>query len=186
VATCGEVRAQRWRYAARRARELIWAVGAVRPLIGDIPACSPGGPMRGARQKQAGSWCCRGAAHADTTPARLHHLVVDAHDCLGWPGLEACTRLEGEIVIGTDETRLSACASCRSPIRRRSRTACSLTWLAARRIAPSRLSGFLRWARRVDIGQTVLADPRERVLRDTPERSAQPVSLGATKLRRAC
>jgi hypothetical protein len=66
---------------------LISAVGALRPLIGDIAARSPGGHLRGARQEQAGSWdAVRGAAHTDTTPVRLHHLAIDAHDCPGCPG----------------------------------------------------------------------------------------------------
>ena len=51
------------------------------------------------------------------------------------PVLDAYTRLEREIVIGTDD-----------------RT-------STRRIADKRLSGISRWARRVGSGQAVLAGP---------------------------
>jgi len=61
--------------------------------------------------------------------------------CPGWPGSgrrhpagrSLCARA-GEIVAGTIRTRPPACALCRSRIRRRSRTACTSTWPAARRV----------------------------------------------------
>jgi hypothetical protein len=48
-------------------------------------------------------------AHTDTVPVGSITFVVDAHECLGWPVLDAGTgwkdvsRREREIVSGTDE-----------------------------------------------------------------------------------
>ena len=54
VATYGEARVQRWRCAARRARELIWTRWALCPLTGNIAASRSGGGGVGARREQAG------------------------------------------------------------------------------------------------------------------------------------
>jgi catechol 2,3-dioxygenase-like lactoylglutathione lyase family enzyme len=106
-------------------------------------------------------------------PVRVHHIVIDARDLPGlarfWtraPGWKVLSERENEVVIGLTKTRLPACASCRSPSPRCSRTACTfdLTSSAADRdqeIDRLRVLG----ARPVDIGQagaeswTVLADP---------------------------
>jgi hypothetical protein len=63
-------------------------------------------------------------ARPDSMPVRLHHIVAGAHDLPGparfWTQAPGWMNLpEREIVIGT--------ASCRSPIPRRSRTACTST-----------------------------------------------------------
>jgi hypothetical protein len=91
-------------------------------------------------------------------PVRLHHIVVDAHDLPGlarfWTqalGWKVPSERDNEIVIGLMRTRPSTSALCRSPISRRSRTACVSTSPAAPRIAIRRLTAFLRSERRVDI-----------------------------------
>jgi hypothetical protein len=77
--------------------------------------------------------------------------------------------------LGPTRTRPSACASCRSPTQRPSRTACTSTSPAALGTATRRLRGFSRSGRAgVDIGQTgaeswtVLADPEGNELTECP------------------
>jgi hypothetical protein len=102
------------------------------------------------------------AAHTAGMPVRLHHIVVDAHDLPGWPGSgprrpagRSCRSGRTRSSSGPAKTHPPACASCRSPTPRRSRTACTLTSPAAPRTAIRRSTAFSRSGRaRVGIGQT--------------------------------
>jgi len=122
-------------------------------------------------------------------PVPLHHIVVDAHDLPGlalfWTqalGWKILSEREREIVIGLTRARSSACASCRSPIRRGSRTACTPTWPAARRTrtgdwAACRAGGA-PGRHRTDRRRVLdyAGRPRgKRVLRGTPEGNVDPV-----------
>jgi hypothetical protein len=69
--------------------------------------------------------CCRPAsAHTDSMPARLHHIVADAHDQPGLArfrtqasGRKVLCAGEGEIVIGTHEN--AAADLCFMPVKNR-------------------------------------------------------------------
>jgi len=104
--------------------------------------------------------------------------------CPGWPGSgrgpwtgEFCLNVSARSSSGLMTMRRSACASCRSRTRRRSRPAFISISPAGLRIGNQRFERLLALgARRVDVGQTgaeswtVLADPEgKRVLRDPPE-----------------
>jgi predicted enzyme related to lactoylglutathione lyase len=113
------------------------------------------------------------AAHTGRMPARLHHIVVDAHDLPGlarfWTealGWKVLSERELEVVIGPDEN--APVGMCFMPVSEaktvKNRVHLDLTTEAEDRDAEiARLMAL--GARRVDIGQTgkeswtVLADP---------------------------
>ena len=124
--------------------------------------------------KRAGSRDASGVpADTDSTPVRLHHIVVDAHDLPGlarfWTqglGWKVLSEREREIVIGTDKD--APTGMCFMPVTD-PKTVKNCVHLDLTSSAQDREQEIERLlalgARRVDIGQTgaeswtVLADP---------------------------
>jgi hypothetical protein len=124
------------------------------------------------------------AGHTGSMPVRLHHIVVDSHDlpelarfwtqALGWKVL---SEREREIVIGPDGN--APVGMCFMPVTDpkavKNRVHLDLTSSAPRR-------------HRVDRRRVLDSTGRprgERVLRDTPEGNAHPVTLSAGRHRSA-